>query len=295
MNTSFLGNKRVKAVLISGAVIATAFLLFSLRDCSHIRKEATAETERDASNSLPAAERNVDFNLPVANKPWIVPRISMEFVWIKALDGWVGKYEVTNGEYRRFKKVHDSKTYRLRSLNGDRQPVVYVSYDDAVAFAEWLTKRERDAQRLPKSYTYRLPDGEEWMTFAQCGDNRKYPWGNDWPPKYGNYSGGTAGKAFLWTRFIKGYDDGFPVTCPVEKSSANDWGLYGVGGNVMEWTSTLIGDRPVARGACWRHYDPRHLKCTSVRPSPTSTRFVAYGFRLLLVPGVHMEDIPEAE
>ena len=45
-----------------------------------------------------------------------------------------------------------------------------------IAFAEWLTKRERNAGRLPKGYTYRLPNGWAWLTFARCGDRRKYPW-----------------------------------------------------------------------------------------------------------------------
>ena len=44
------------------------------------------------------------------------------------LDGfWMGKYEVTNAQYRRFKKDHDSQSYEGKSLNGDEQPVVMVS------------------------------------------------------------------------------------------------------------------------------------------------------------------------
>ena len=161
---------------------------------------------------------------PVAGTDWKVPDIGMEFVWIGALDIWVGKYEVTNEEYRKFKPDHDSKSYETYSLNGDRQPVVYVNYEDATAYVKWLTERERKAGRLPPGYCYRLPSDDEWTAFCQCGDNREYPWGNSMPPKYGNYNQ------------MDDYNDGFPVTCPVEKSGKNDWGLYGVGGNACECT-----------------------------------------------------------
>ncbi len=76
-------------------------------------------------------------------KDWTMPDIGMEFVWIKALDCWVGKYEVTNGEYRKFKPDHDSKDYKGKTLNGVRQPVVYVNFDDATEYASILTRTIR--------------------------------------------------------------------------------------------------------------------------------------------------------
>ena len=112
----------------------------------------------------------------------------MEFVWIPALKGWAGKYEVTNGEYRRFKPSHDSKYYKGHSLNGDRQPVVEVSWNDAQEFVQWMGKNTE----LPDGFELTLPSKHEWMSVAQCGDGREYPWGNNRPPKYGNYSDSAA-------------------------------------------------------------------------------------------------------
>jgi formylglycine-generating enzyme required for sulfatase activity/tRNA A-37 threonylcarbamoyl transferase component Bud32 len=189
--------------------------------------------------------------------------VKLEMVWLAALKGWVGKYEVKNAEYRRFKAGHDSGTYEGRSLNGARQPVVQVSYDDAVAFAQWV-QRTAGAQ-IPGGYTMRLPDGNEWMTFAQCGDGREYPWGNNWPPKSGqagNYADTTAKRAFSGWSIIDGYDDGFAVSCDVEKIWANPWGLYGVGGNVWEWTSESSGSSRVLRGASW---SPHHSGLSPLR------------------------------
>jgi hypothetical protein len=138
--------------------------------------------------------------------------VTMEFVWIAALKGWVESYEVTNQEYRRFKSDHNSGESGGQTLDGSRQPVVNVSYDDAVEFARWLTVTA--AGQIPEGHTVRLPDGDEWMTLAQCGDGREYSWGSEWPPKYGNYDDEKrrdVGKLDGWT-------DGCPVTCLVELS-----------------------------------------------------------------------------
>ena len=86
------------------------------------------------------SEKEIFCSGPVSGSDWTVPDISMEFVWIKALYCWGGKYTVTNGEYRKFKPDHDSRDCEGISLNGDRQPVVYVKFDDAIEYAKWLSE-----------------------------------------------------------------------------------------------------------------------------------------------------------
>jgi formylglycine-generating enzyme required for sulfatase activity len=166
----------------------------------------------------------------------------MEFVWIEALKMWVGKYEVTNGEYRRF--MPDYRDHRMPEgnldYNLDRIPKTWVNFDDAKEYAAWLNWAHGD--KMPAGYRARLPSGKEWVTFAQCGDGRIYPWGNEMPPKYGNYSGEEVGHGVpgggARGQSLVGYNDGYPGVCPVEKSGKNDWGLYGVGGNLAEACAT---------------------------------------------------------
>jgi len=207
--------------------------------------------------------------------------VKMEFVWIESLKGWVGKYEVTNEEYRRFKADHTSGDFQGQSLNGDRQPVVMVSYDDAVAFAAWINSRSV----LPEGYKARLPDGKEWMTFAQCGDGREYPWGSEWPPKCGNYADASAKRTFSGWTVLEGYDDDSAVSCVVEKSGINTWGLYGVGGNVWEWTSELYGTSGarVLRGASWLDNVQESLRCSCRVSHDPSGRNDCIGFRLVVL------------
>jgi formylglycine-generating enzyme required for sulfatase activity len=208
--------------------------------------------------------------------------VKMEFVWIEALKGWVGKFEVTNEEYRRFKKDHDSGSNRGRPLDDDRQPVCRVTFDEATAFADWLNRKA--SSLLPPSYKVRLPDGREWLTFAQCGDGRAYPWGNDWPPKYGKYSDAATRRVFFKSKVANDDDDGSSASCLVEDSGANDWGLYGVGGNVWEWTTEENDSLRVLRGASWSVDNQDLMRCAVRIKVDPAFRVTELGFRLVVLP-----------
>lgn len=219
---------------------------------------------------------------PAAGKKWTSPAAGMEFAWIPALNIWVGKYEATNGEYRKYKPEHDSKSHGGHSLNGDRQPVVYVNFNDAMQYAVWMT--EQDRERLG-GLRYRLPTEREWLTFSQCGDGREYPWGDNWPPKgkVGNYDDEIIFDSYL---LAGEYKDGHPVTCDVEDSVSNPWGLYGVGGNVSEACASdarcvSYGAR---RGASWYSGSRDDLSCASRAGGTGVGRYAICGFRLALAP-----------
>ena len=216
----------------------------------------------------------------LSGKDFTVKDLGMEFVWIEKMGCWVGKYEVTNGEYRNFDSSHDSKNYKDGDLNDDKQPVVFVSFDDATKFTEWLTEREAGAKRLPSGYVYRLPTKDEWTAFAQCGDGRDYPWGSTLPPKFGNYSD----KASAWDKKMNSYDDGFTLTSPVDKSGKNDWGLYGVGGNAWECTrkSPTNPAFDAWRGGSWTISQPGIMRSDFRRTNNTPYKDENYGFRVVL-------------
>jgi eukaryotic-like serine/threonine-protein kinase len=131
------------------------------------------------------------------------------------------KTEVTNAEYSQF--VRESNHTPPEHWGGIKPPVGQellpvsnVSYDDAVAFAEWRSKRDNT--------TYRLPTEEEWEYAARNGDkNNLYPWGNTWQ----------SGRAAT-------QESGVGTAQPVGtyNQGMNRWGVQDLVGNVWEWTSS---------------------------------------------------------
>ncbi|MBN2452483.1 MAG: protein kinase [Lentisphaeria bacterium] len=224
---------------------------------------------------------------PFEGDGWTVPDHGLEFVWLEALGFWVGKYEVTNAQFRRFFREHDSGQEGGQSLNGDDSPAVCISFHDAEGYAAFLTEGEGRAGRLPEDCVYRLPTHDEWTAFATCGDGRKFPWGPEWPPPASCNYHGTEWQGPEASR-LKEHTDPFPCTCTVTASGANPWGLHGVGGNAFEWTVGANGVTPELRGGGWRSLgtappSPADFTVAATRTQPARAyRGTHTGFRLVL-------------
>ena len=96
----------------------------------------------------------------------------------------IGKYPITNREYQAF--VRDAKYKPPQGWEGDQfpkdkggHPVVYVSWEDAIAYCKWLSEKTNK--------NYRLPTEAEWEKAARAFlDDRVYPWGNEFDRKNAN-------------------------------------------------------------------------------------------------------------
>jgi serine/threonine protein kinase len=183
-------------------------------------------------------------------------------------------------------------------------PVVNVSRDDAVAFCDWLTTRERKAERIAQSHAYRLPTDLEWSLMAGLEEEegispgwrdahkqKVYPWGTDWPDgeKVGNFADMSADgiPGVLSDRTIAGYDDGFPYTAPVGSFLPNNLGLFDLSGNVQEWVEDEylkfgIHALGVLRGGGWNTYQTENLYTGSRNAVPPTYQDSIYGFRVVL-------------
>lgn len=140
----------------------------------------------------------------------------------------MGKYEVTNAQYRKFKPNYNSGKLEGFTLNKDNQPVVNVNWYEAVAYAKWLSKKS--------GQHFRLPTEAEWEYAARAGTTTSRYWGNNPNEacKYANVADMTAKKYQPnWATFT--CNDGYAVTAPVGSFKPNQFGLYDMLGNVWEW------------------------------------------------------------
>jgi formylglycine-generating enzyme required for sulfatase activity len=155
----------------------------------------------------------------------------------------------------------------------DDEPVVQVSWNDAQAFCQWLSGKDRRA--------YRLPTEAEWEYACRGGTTTRWFTGDD----------PAALDQAAWIR---------DTTHPVAGKKPNDFGLYDMHGNVWEWCQDRFGPYPAepvvdpagaltgrARilrgGACSRAEVERTRSASRLRRSP-SFRFNRYGFRVCCVP-----------
>jgi formylglycine-generating enzyme required for sulfatase activity len=204
----------------------------------------------------------------------------------------LGQYEVTVGQFKAFvqstghdigdscwewdgSQLPENKTRDWRAPGfeqTDDHPVVCVSWEDAQAYAAWLTKETNEP--------YRLPSEAEWEYACRAGTTTRYSWGDD-PP----------------TSELANFGQNVGKTTEVGAYPTNPWGLYGMHGNVWEWVEDCWNEsyqgapsdgsawtsgncgRRVLRGGSWVNTPGFLRSAFRNRGSPVS-RGVDVGFRV---------------
>ncbi len=217
--------------------------------------------------------RNTLFAGPVFGKIWVIPELDIELIPIK--DGtfemgeegavsdlsadnpmhfvnissqfWIGKTEVTIGEFLLFlkdasknkniekeinktinwsasytpiKKNYKMKRGKSKTWGNKNQPMIGISWEGAEQFCKWLTNRESNANRLLDGYVYRLPTEAEWEYVCRAGTKSNYYFGNE-PLDLYDYA--------IYR------DNSKRKTSVVGQKKPNEWGVYDMHGNIWEW------------------------------------------------------------
>jgi formylglycine-generating enzyme len=195
-------------------------------------------------------------------------------VWVDAFA--IARTQVTNAEYAKFlaaTRAAATPFWNDAKFSRRQQPVVGVSWHEAVAYCAWLAS--------VSGKSYRLPTEAEWERAARGRrEGALFPWGDQEPQSRANYA----------SRWIEGPED-------VGQSAPNDFGIFEMCENVHEWCSDWFdanyyatspernpqgpptGERKASRGGSWRH----HIKvsrCSARSSIPPEFQYADYGFRV---------------
>jgi sulfatase modifying factor 1 len=195
-------------------------------------------------------------------------------VWVDSFR--LGECQVTNSEYARFLAATGAEATPLSrdpNFNHPQQPVVAVSWFEAVRYCEWLSAVHRAC--------YRLPTEAEWERAARGGvDSQLFPWGDAPPESLPNYA----------QRWAKGPE-------MVRAFGPNGFGPYDICTNVHEWCKDWFGAdyyasspernprgpetgaRRSSRGGSWRHHI-KGTRCAARSSIPPQFKYADYGFRV---------------
>jgi formylglycine-generating enzyme required for sulfatase activity len=232
---------------------------------------------------------------------------------------YLGTYHVTRGQFRQFVADTGYKTDAEKGNNPgayvwnpdkkdfgffekyswrkagfeqtDDHPVVNVSWNDAMAFCKWLSRKE--------GKTYRLPTEAEWEYACRAGTATRWYCGDDPETlaKVGNVTDATfLAKFLVWPYTLKA-SDGYVFTSPAGSFQPNAFGLYDMHGNACQWCADWYdegyyakspandpigpdsGDGRVLRGGSWC-YGPILARSASRYRTTPDKRASAVGFRV---------------
>jgi len=202
---------------------------------------------------------------------------------------WMGRFEVTNEQFRRFDPRHDSRlehgdflqfSVRERGygMNAPRQPVVRVSWHRAREFCRWLS----DAT----GGEFDLPTEAQWEYACRAGTDTALSYGgvDDDFSKHANLADARQRKVDLfdwglpvgavppWRPADERFNDGHRVTAPVGSFAPNAWGLCDLHGNAAEWTRSAWAPHPRADGGAVAPQARRVVRGGSWSSRPCTSR-----------------------
>ena len=185
----------------------------------------------------------------------------------------IGKYPVINAQYRRFvedggytdkwrkcwtdagcqwckqEAIEGPRWWDDSKWNLDNHPVVGVSWYEAVAYCNWLTKTD------PQGRVFRLPTEAKWEKAARGTDGREWPWGNEFDPEKANMRESGIGRTTAVGLFPLGVS-----SCEAHDMAGNVWEWcssigyykYKASGPEEDGSGSLEGNQPRAlRGGSW--------------------------------------------
>ena len=258
---------------------------------------------REALELLDQAEKRQAEGTPILPEMVVIPEGSFQMGCVSGLDCRdnekpvhevrvasfeLSKYEVTFEEYDCFIAATGRRSPEDEGWGRGRRPVIHISWEDAVAYAEWLSAQT--------GKRYRLPTEAEWEYAARAGSVTKYHFGNDAFQlcRYGNHADTSTDYDWRNTACSDGVGK---RTATVGSYQPNAFGLHDMHGNLWEWvqdcwngsyqgaptdgSAWTSGDceRRVLRGGSWL-FRPGDLRAAYRDWVTSGERYYFIGFRV---------------
>jgi len=288
---------KVKLKTPDGATTCVPLSAFSAADRRYIANRLKGDDAQAPDKAKPAAD---DFTNSIGMKFKLIPAGEFEMGVPreeKGFNSWeqqhrvritrpfyLGMYEVTQAQYA--KVMGDNPVKHSSSYIGPTNPVINVTWPDAVEFCKKLSAKE--------GRTYRLPTEAEWEYACRAGTTTPFSCGATLSSKTDANFDGT----ITYNGSKKGPDLRKPA--PVGSYRPNPWGLYDMHGNVKEWCSDWfrgsyynespvddprgpkIGVYRIARGGDWTS-NPQYCRSGYRSSHPTARKMSTLGFRVVAV------------
>jgi formylglycine-generating enzyme required for sulfatase activity len=187
-------------------------------------------------------------------------------------EGWQVKakgWNLKNGESVETNRPWTKpRFWRGATGNGTEQPVVGVSWYEAIAYCRWLSDATGD--------NILLPTEQQWQRAAQGDNGRTYPWGSEWDCGRCNNSVERVSKGTTLVTYYEGMGD-------------SPFGVVDMAGNVLEWCLTAYNDGKVGiygmdnrvlRGGAYQHSETQDFRCTYRFGDSPHLGYDDWGFRL---------------
>ena len=213
----------------------------------------------------------------------------------------LGKFEVTNEEFERFKPAH--RKYRDGYSWRDREPVIYVSWFDGAKYCNWLSAQngltpaydEKTWKLDLETDGFRLPTEAEWEYAASGrGESRVYPWGDSAPVADVNGNFDLEKSLAISAIQRSSAEAGVAVVGSYPAGASRD-GVMDMAGNVSEWCSDYYstnlkegvccqepGHHRVIRGGSWGYYNKSQRCQDREFNNPGYGGYIYIGFRIAI-------------
>ena len=210
-----------------------------------------------STDAMPSATSSTP--IPRAHYTPFVNSLGMKFAPVHGTDVLFSIWDTRVGDYKAFVDATGRAWRPPDFMQTSDHPAVNVSWEDANAFCEWLSKKEGRIYRLPTDAEWSLAVGleSEIGAFPSEKDGKiknVYPWVGAWPPPKG---AGNYAHSVL--------SDDFEKTSPVGSFAENRYGLFDMSGNVWQWCEDWYDrahHKRVLRGGAWNSCLSTMLLCS---------------------------------